>query len=75
MNKNVTDYKVIRGNDDNELTLRVKHAITEGWQPIGGVSFHVQAGEGKRNCQAMVKYQKYEMKPLIAERVKAHDTA
>lgn len=52
---NITDYRVLVGNNANALTEDVQVHIAAGWQPHCGLN--VVEGDGTRLfVQAMVKY-------------------
>jgi len=60
----VTDYKVISGNPKPDFEEKIKQALTEDWQPLGGVStlqMDIPPQQGQKFLavafsQAMVKY-------------------
>lgn len=53
-------YKIIQGGAPIELEPRVREAIKEGWQPLGGPIFAQPIIQNKKKMnlmmQAMVKY-------------------
>lgn len=55
MNRKIIDYYLIQGTT-RYVASQVKIRISEGWQPLGGVSFISGAGESY-GAQAMVKYE------------------
>lgn len=60
MNKRITDYLLVKANDDKELVELVKENIDPwGWTPLGGVAVMTfGAGKGSMYYQAMVKYER-----------------
>lgn len=49
--KHIIDYTVFGNSEIFKFTEDVKHAISKGWQPIGGMMF-----DGEQYLQALVKY-------------------
>lgn len=60
--RDVIDYRILESAQAYYLDKEVKLAITEGWEPLGGVSVCLYATSGnsfeskKVYSQAMVKY-------------------
>lgn len=56
MNKKIVDYCVVlRADATTPLEIGVMELIRDGWEPIGGVSVHIQDGY-TYYAQAMVRY-------------------
>lgn len=63
--KKVSEYKVVCASTTPAFEEKVKEAISEGWQPLGGVStlqMNMPVGGGNTAIslhlsQAMVKYE------------------
>jgi hypothetical protein len=62
----ITDYLLLRSDNLSDLQSLVQHAISEGWQPLGGVaavaeySFKDADGDTQHTydyAQALVRYQ------------------
>jgi hypothetical protein len=61
----ITDYLLLEGDDLADLQGLVRHAISEGWQPLGGVAVSVYTWtdrDGYENrvfsyVQALVRYE------------------
>lgn len=51
MNKVLSRYTIVTANNDVTLEVEVGLFLSNGWQPIGGVSF-----DGRQYLQAMVRY-------------------
>lgn len=51
MSKVANDYIIVTADGAVALEMKVFEFLTEGWQPIGGVSF-----DSNKYLQAMVKY-------------------
>lgn len=51
----ITDYKVVRCRDIEDLATEINRLIQEGYEPQGGVSFLNREGFGFVYVQAMIK--------------------
>jgi len=58
----VVDYKIVYGNEANQLSEKVSQSIKEGWQPVGYPHFHHYGNVLCSIYQMMVKYTNQETK-------------
>lgn len=52
----ITDHKTIFAYAPEQLDALIANAITEGWQPLGGVTAASEPGRGVVLYRAMVRY-------------------
>ena len=58
----ITDYQVITAMDTGNFLIEIKELLSEGWQPIGGISTAISNAPSDKfsstiiYTQAMIKY-------------------
>ena len=48
-------YKIVNGDSQHDLSIKIREELKNGWRPQGGVSFAYHSAYKETWAQAMVK--------------------